>query len=141
MNARTNGPDPADASSSLRLELERDIRAPAIARSAVSEQLLQMGVDGSFGQTVVLLVSEIVSNAVRHSRGPADAAISLDATVTEGAVRVAVTDAGSGFIPRPRDPERLGDGYGLYLLEKAASSWGVESDAGTTVWFEVARRG
>jgi anti-sigma regulatory factor (Ser/Thr protein kinase) len=139
--ARANGPDPADASSSLRLELERNVRAPAIARSAVSEQLLQMGVDGSFGQTVVLLVSEIVSNAVRHSRGPADAAISLAARVTEETVRVAVTDAGSGFTPRPRDPERLGDGYGLYLLEKAASSWGVESEGGTTVWFELARRG
>ena len=58
------------AGSSLRLDLTRDIHAPAIARSAVSEQMLALGVDGSFGQTVVLLVSEVVSNAVRHSNGP-----------------------------------------------------------------------
>ena len=135
------GPEPAGSPSSLRLELERNVRAPAIARSAVSEQLLAMGLDGSFGQTVVLLVSEVVSNAVRHSNGPADAAISLAATVSEEAVRVAVTDAGEGFTPRPRDADRLGDGYGLYLLEKAASSWGVECDGGTTVWFELAREG
>ncbi len=127
--------------SSLRLDLERDIRAPAIARSAVAEQLLALGVDGSFGQTVVLLVSEVVSNAVRHSNGPDDALISLDATVTERAVRVAVTDAGAGFTPRPRDPERLGEGYGLYLVEKASSAWGVDSEGGTTVWFELVREG
>jgi len=134
--ARADRPGPG---GSLRIELDRDVRAPAIARSMVAEQLQAMGVDGSFGQTVVLLVSEVVSNAVRHSSGPTDAAISLDALVTERSVRVAVTDAGSGFTPRPRDPERLGEGYGLYLVAKAASAWGVESDAGTTVWFELAR--
>ena len=126
---------------SLRLELERDIGAPALARSAVSEQLLSFGVDGSFGQTVVLLVSEVVSNAVRHSNAPPDAGISLDATVTDRVVRIAVTDAGSGFRPRPRDPERLGEGYGLYLVAKAASAWGVDTEDGTTVWFELAREG
>ena len=125
--------------ASVRLDLERDIHAPAIARSAVAEQLLALGVDGSFGQTVVLLVSEVVSNAVRHSNGPEDAPISLDARVSERSVRVAVTDAGAGFTPRPRDPERLGEGYGLYLVAKAASAWGVESEGGTTVWFELAR--
>lgn len=127
--------------SSVRLDLERDIRAPAIARSAVAEQLLTLGIDGSLGQTVVLLVSEVVSNAVRHSNGPEHARISLDATVTDRTVRVAVTDAGAGFTPRPRDPERLGEGYGLYLVAKAASAWGVDSESGTTVWFELAREG
>jgi anti-sigma regulatory factor (Ser/Thr protein kinase) len=127
--------------SSVRLDLERDIHAPAIARSAVAEQLHALGVDGSFGQTVVLLVSEVVSNAVRHSNGPEDATIALDATVTQRAVRIAVTDGGAGFTPRPRDPERLGEGYGLYLVAKTASAWGVDSDGGTTVWFELAREG
>jgi signal transduction histidine kinase len=100
-----------------------------------------MGVDGSFGQTVVLLVSEVVSNAVRHSSAPPEAGISLDTQVTDRAVRVAVTDGGRGFTPRPRDPDRLGEGYGLYLVAKAASAWGVDSEGGTTVWFELAREG
>jgi len=130
-----------NGTGSLRLELERDVSAPAIARSAVAEQLIALGVDGSFGQTVVLLVSEVVSNAVRHSNGPPDATIAVDASVTDRAVRVAVTDAGAGFEPRPRDPERLGEGYGLYLVAKAASAWGVETERGTTVWFELDRRG
>jgi serine/threonine-protein kinase RsbW len=139
--ASAKGPDPAGSPGSLRLQLERNVRAPAIARSAVGEQLLAMGIDGSFAQTVVLLVSEVVSNAVRHSGGPADATITLEASITEDTVRIAVTDAGEGFTPRPRDPDRLGEGYGLYLVEKAARNWGVEHDGGTTVWFELAREG
>jgi len=129
-----------DGADSLRLDLERDVSAPAIARSAVAEQLLALGVDGSFRQTVVLLVSEVVSNAVRHSNGPDGAGISLDTKVTPRTVRIAVTDGGAGFTPRPRDPERLGEGYGLYLVDKAASAWGVDSEGGTTVWFELERR-
>jgi anti-sigma regulatory factor (Ser/Thr protein kinase) len=132
-------PDPTLGSPSLELELERSVRAPSIARSAISERMLEMGIDGAYGQTLVLLVSEVVSNAVRHSTGSADAAIKLVATVTAETIRVAVTDSGEGFTPRPRDPERLEDGYGLYLLEKAASRWGVEHSGGTTVWFEVSR--
>lgn len=123
----------------MELELDRDVRAPARARSEVSERLAELGIDGVKGQLLVLLVSEVVSNAVRHSSAPSDAKIRLVATTTDEAVRVAVTDSGEGFTPRPRDPDRLEDGYGLYLLEKAASSWGVENSDGTTVWFELDR--
>ncbi len=123
----------------LELELDRDVRAPARARAEVSEHLSELGLDGVNSQVLVLLVSEVVSNAVRHSSAAADAKIKLVATATEKSIRVAVTDRGEGFTPRPRDPERLEDGYGLYLLEKTASSWGVESSDGTTVWFELDR--
>jgi anti-sigma regulatory factor (Ser/Thr protein kinase) len=125
--------------STLELELERNVSAPAIARAAISECLLELGIDGSLGQTVVLLVSEVVSNAVRHSGAPAGEPIAMAAAVTSDSVRIAVTDGGEGFVPRPRDPERLGGGYGLYLVDKAASRWGVESAGGTTVWFELPR--
>jgi anti-sigma regulatory factor (Ser/Thr protein kinase) len=123
----------------LQLRLERDLRAPALARAAVSGQLERIGVDELLSQTVVLLVSEVVSNAVRHSTGPAEAPIALASTVAEDGVRIAVSDAGAGFTPRPRDPRKIGGGYGLDLLEKAARSWGVEAAGETTVWFELDR--
>lgn len=123
----------------LQLQLERDVRAPALARSAVAAQLEGMGIDPAVCQTAVLLVSEVVSNAVRHSTGPARAQISLASSVDPVSVRVAVTDAGEGFTPRPRDPAIVGEGYGLDLVEKAASSWGVEVGGATTVWFELER--
>ena len=54
-----------------------------------------------------------------------------------GLIRVEVTDQGSGFTPRPRDPAQVGGGFGLYLLEKEASGWGVVQRDGTMVWLEV----
>ncbi len=123
----------------LRLTLERTVQAPALARAHVSECCRELGIDGSLCQSLILLVSEVVSNAVRHSRADPQEPVGFLASFGERAIRVTVTDAGSGFTPRPRDPARTHDGYGLYLLEKVADRWGVDSRAGTKVWFELAR--
>lgn len=132
--------EPAAApTDSLTLSLRRDASAPASARAALSALLGAASLNGSFAQTAVLLVSELVSNAVLHSAAPADAAIELRCALQERRLRVSVTDAGAGFTPRPRDPGLVGAGYGLYLLEKAAHRWGVEGDGRTTVWFELDR--
>ncbi len=133
--ARNGGCDPAR----LELELERNVQAPALARSAIAERCEDLGIDGSLAQSLILLVSEVVSNAVRHSKGDPNAPVSMLATFDDRAIRVAVTDAGRGFTPRPRDPARTHGGYGLYLLEKVAARWGVESRGNTNVWFELAR--
>jgi anti-sigma regulatory factor (Ser/Thr protein kinase) len=129
------------ASASLELELVRNVEAPSIARAAIRSLCEDRGVRGSHCHTVLLLVSEVISNAVLHSRGPADAAIGLTAAIDAEKVRVTVTDAGNGFTPEPRDPDRLEGGYGLYLLEKAASRWGVDEVGGTRVWFELPSQG
>jgi anti-sigma regulatory factor (Ser/Thr protein kinase) len=123
----------------LELVLDRTVQAPALARYAIAERCDQLGVDGSLEQSLILLVSEVVSNAVRHSPAAPDEPVGLDATFGQRAIRVTVTDAGDGFTPRPRDPASAHDGYGLYLLEKVAASWGVESCGDTKVWFELAR--
>jgi anti-sigma regulatory factor (Ser/Thr protein kinase) len=121
----------------LELALERNVQAPAIARAAITGLCNDLRLDGSIRQTLLLLVSEVVSNAVLHSSGPADAGITLTAKVMQESVQVAVTDAGEGFMPAERDPTRIDGGYGLYLLEKAASRWGVDDSRPTRVWFEV----
>ena len=121
----------------LVLELPRNVEAPGVARAAVSELSRRLGVTGSTFQTLVLLVSEVVSNAVLHSTGPSEAPITLTASVTADAVRIDVMDAGGGFIPRQRDPASINDGYGLYLVDKAASRWGVDSSGPTSVWLEL----
>jgi anti-sigma regulatory factor (Ser/Thr protein kinase) len=123
----------------LELSLQRSVKAPGFARAAIAELCEQHGLERPLRQTAVLLVSEVVSNAVLHSSGPDDSPIGLSATVTEDAVRIAVTDAGDGFTPTERDPERIEGGYGLYLVEKAASRWGVEETPPTSVWFELDR--
>ena len=83
----------------LVLELRRNVEAPGTARAAVTELSQRLGLTASTFQTLVLLVSEVVSNAVLHSTGPSDAEITVTAKVTPETLRVAVTDAGEGFTP------------------------------------------
>jgi anti-sigma regulatory factor (Ser/Thr protein kinase) len=130
--AREAGP------ANFELELQRNIEAPAIARAAVSGICNDLEVSLSEQHTLLLLVSEVVSNAVLYSPGPADAPVLLAVTVGEQVVHIAVTDAGRGFTPR-RPDSRADGGYGLYLLDKAASRWGVDEVGGTRVWFELSR--
>src|SRR3954465_12358771 len=89
-------------------------------------------------ETLRLLVSELVTNPVRH--GGDGHAVEVNAH-WNAEVRVEVSDHGDGFTPHPR----LGaldepGGFGLYLVGRLADRWGVENNHGTTVWF-VLRRG
>jgi anti-sigma regulatory factor (Ser/Thr protein kinase) len=87
--------------------------------------------------TLRLLVSEVVTNAVRHggSSRPVEVHASWNAEV-----RVEVCDQGDGFtpVPRQRAPDDPG-GFGLLLVGSLADRWGVETDGGTTVWFVLRR--
>lgn len=88
-------------------------------------------------ETVILLASELVTNAVVHVGGEVEVLVRLTPT----AVRVEVTDS-SDATPTPR---RAGvddtSGRGLALVEALARRWGVDADptGGKTVWFEVDR--
>lgn len=125
----------------VELQLEHDVQAPAQARAEIAECCRELELGGSLCQSLILLVSEVVSNAVRHSSGDPHAPVGLVASFGERTIRVTVTDAGEGFTPRSRDPARTHDGYGLYLLEKVADRWGVQSRGDTKVWFELPRKG
>jgi anti-sigma regulatory factor (Ser/Thr protein kinase) len=125
--------------ATLALELTRNLEAPSVARAAMMGRCDGFELDPSLCHTLVLLVSEVVSNAVLHSRGPVDAPIMLAATVTDTVIRVTVTDAGGGFTPKSRAPDTKHGGYGLYLVDKAAERWGVDRVGGTRVWFELPR--
>jgi len=88
--------------------------------------------------TLRLLVSEVVTNAVRHcdSGDPVEIHAQWNAEV-----RVEVTDHGEGFtpVPRTREIDEPG-GFGLFLVGRLADRWGVETNDDTRVWF-VLRRG
>jgi serine/threonine-protein kinase RsbW len=90
---------------------------------------------------VLLMVSEITSNAVLHS---ASAGNSFDVCVAgaNDTVRVAVSDRGSSTEPRIRDGSAADDaltgGRGLRIVDAFADTWGcVGDELGRTVWFEV----
>jgi signal transduction histidine kinase len=109
--------------------------APAEARDALRRFHPELAPE--LMQIVALLASELVSNAVRHARAES---VELCVGVATGHVRVEVADNGNGFAgpPPPPEPGRAG-GWGLYIVERLASRWGVMEGGGTRVWFELDR--
>ena len=110
-------------------------RAPAAARRWVRERLA-----GRVRPTVLddalLLVSELVTNSVLHGGPAGGAPITLRLALEAGAVRLEVTDPGEhGAVLRRPPDETQGGGFGLDLVAKLATSWGVDDRGGTRVWF------
>jgi anti-sigma regulatory factor (Ser/Thr protein kinase) len=141
--AERNSPSRGPRAGSLRLDLRRDTDAPATARAAVGRWCPDLAGGRPRQETLLLLVSEVVTNAVMHSRAGADALIVLTASIEGETVHVEVNDAGGGFTPPSYEtsspPERMTiGGYGLYVVDQAASSWGVDREGGgTRVWFQM----
>ena len=117
-------------------ELPHTNDAPAKARSALSRHL-PADLDASIGATLRLLVSELVTNSVRHSGTTADGDVAMDVTFDGAIVRVAVRDPGGGFERTSTEPRGADGGYGLFLVEKMAARWGIEGNGETCVWFEL----
>ena len=121
------------ATGHLELTLAPDPASVAEARAAVLEALPELSTERE--NTVRLLISELVTNALRH--GDHNAPVELHAS-WNSTVRVEVIDHGDGFTPLPRgQPLDEPGGYGLLLVGSLADRWGVESNDRTTVWFEV----
>jgi anti-sigma regulatory factor (Ser/Thr protein kinase) len=89
---------------------------------------------------VALLVTELVSNAVRHGDGENDQPLHLAFHRWDGRVRVELFHPGSEFEQPPSRPTNgtAAGGWGLFLVDRIAERWGVRPDAsGTCVWFEM----
>jgi two-component sensor histidine kinase len=115
------------------LALEPRPESARLARRA----LVTSGLHEDVEHTVTLLATEIIGNAVRHAGLRTDQRIVFFARLSEDFARVEVADQGAGFEPETVQTE----GFGLRLLAKLASRWGVDcNERGCKVWFEVDRR-
>jgi signal transduction histidine kinase len=116
------------------LDIVRDDRAPVVARLTLDD--LDPALPEDLLEDARLLVTELVTNSVRHGRGES-VRIVLDRPEPDR-LRCEVIDDGHGFLPlaRPVDSKDEG-GWGLYLVEKLAGEWGVR-EGSTHVWFELA---
>lgn len=86
-----------------------------------------------------LLAHELLRNSVEHS-GSAEMTIKVE--VEADAVRVVVTDDGSGADLTPRDVDAFASsGRGLRWVEHLAHTWGIDRNGHTAVWFEMKRAG
>jgi anti-sigma regulatory factor (Ser/Thr protein kinase) len=112
----------------------------AAARARASLLALNSALE-RFRDVVKLLLTELVTNSVRHGGGGPGEPIEIELSSSPKGVRVQVTDSGAGFDGRPArrpDPEGEG-GYGLFLVEQLADRWGVVSGPPARVWFEIDR--
>ena len=94
--------------------------------------------DSEQGAKLELLISEVVTNAVKHGHPGEDVRLAM--TPKDGYLCVQVTDAGPGLVPRPdamgADDESAG--MGLFLVEQMARRWGMTRErAHTRIWFEL----
>ncbi|MGI5137268.1 MULTISPECIES: ATP-binding protein [unclassified Streptomyces] len=117
-----------------------DPGAVRTARAVVRGQLRTWGLD-VLGDVAALLVSELVTNALRHAKGPIGVRL---ARTDEGdpALLVEVSDP----LPEPPHKRAAGhedeDGRGLQLVAHSSRRWGTRpADPGKTVWFELALPG
>lgn len=107
------------------------------ARQAVRGQLRDWGLDG-LADLAALLVSELVTNALRHATGP----IGVRLVRPSGPGGVLLAEVSDPLPDPPRErAARLEDesGRGLYLVASSSRRWGTRPGAtGKTVWFELA---
>lgn len=85
-------------------------------------------------ETLRLLVSELVTNSIRHARLQTGEKVHLRVATGEGVIRVEVRNPGSWFKPSKPVPRKdLSSGWGLYLVDSLADRWGVDRDTVTCV--------
>jgi len=129
-----------ETEDTLKLSLPFDDRGPRAARTAL------VGLRGRMAPSVLddaqLVVSELVTNAVRHSGVSDGGLVVLCVKLTGTMVRVEVTDPGCSSLIAPRAPDlENGAGFGLHVVRALSERWGLEQVAtgGTRVWAQLPR--
>jgi anti-sigma regulatory factor (Ser/Thr protein kinase) len=137
---RREGSAPRSRRGSTSIRLDATTAAPARARGAVTRWGEDVGLDDALLLDLRLLVSEVVTNAVRHGRlAPVDE-IELGVDLAGERVRVQVRDGGGGFdeyLPVPSADDV--SGRGLYLVHQISSAWGLDPGPPFGIWFELER--
>jgi anti-sigma regulatory factor (Ser/Thr protein kinase) len=129
-----------EAGSDLSVRFERKQTCASAARNALLA--LEERLDADVLDDIRLLVSELVTNAIRHADAPPGGQVAVDVSIKGDSVRVEVADPGEGFEPEPRDEAMTKPGgWGLYLVDRIADRWGIIRNRMTRVWFEIDRGG
>jgi anti-sigma regulatory factor (Ser/Thr protein kinase) len=120
----------------LSIELACDRSAPAIVRtelSEVSDQTWPL-------DDVLLVASELVTNAVRHSGCHDTHTLEVIVRLRHGRLLISVHDPGiSGAAAEPTEPKSTEPGgWGLRIIDELSEHWGAERPDGYRVWAELA---
>ena len=127
-----------DAEPMLEVAIPGGPAAPRAARHALSTAVGARLSTHALADALII-VSELATNAIRHGGAPTeDDELTLHAAILPGGLRLEVSDPGPGFEPGGHGPRPDG-GYGLQLLDRLATRWGVAGSAPVTVWVELDR--
>ncbi|GLW07171.1 hypothetical protein Misp01_23010 [Microtetraspora sp. NBRC 13810] len=111
--------------------LAEELGSITVARDAARRTLTEGAYLGN-QEDVLLVVTELVTNALLHGGGP----LTLRLSVHPSRVRVEVGDAGEE-LPEPREPGPA-DGWGLHVVGRLCTDWGVSPQpGGKVVWCEL----
>ncbi|NJQ02568.1 ATP-binding protein [Streptomyces zingiberis] len=124
---RTGGPES---------RFPRHPRSVGRARAALRAQLSAWGVAGDAADNAELLISELMTNAVRHAQAPPGREIAARFALTEGRLLLEVSDAGERLPVPTQAPPDAENGRGLALVAALAHDWGVRprDGVGKCVW-------
>jgi anti-sigma regulatory factor (Ser/Thr protein kinase) len=106
--------------------------AAAQARRGIAQ--LRQDLDPPLMETMRLLVTELITNVVRHTSCDT---VLLKVAIGKSAVLTEVSDDGPSFDARASDSND--DGWGLFLVERLSDSWGVKTNGSKRVWFQLSR--
>lgn len=122
------------------------VALPAVPESIPRSREVLDGLRGELDESVLddlrLIVSELVTNSIRHAGMRTGDPIDLEVSVDESTIRLELRDRGRGFEP-PVTPTNLfqESGWGLFLISQLTDRWGVSTEGGlTTVWIEIHRK-
>jgi anti-sigma regulatory factor (Ser/Thr protein kinase) len=117
----------------LAAELEAGSRARAAVRSWLSGRVADRLLDDA-----LLIVTELVTNSVRHVESDVAAVVSVRVAVDGDVLRLEVEDCGTGATIARRAPDpHNGGGFGLHLVDVLAADWGIDRLPRTRVWVEL----
>lgn len=124
-------------SAAFEVDVSGGLDAARAARRAVeaNHPTLPLSVQSD----ISLIVTELVTNAVRHRRATDDRPLEFQSNRQDGHIRVELIDPGTGFhsLFLSQDAEAHGD-WGVALVDRIAARWGMASRAaGICVWFEL----
>lgn len=127
---------PIQANEHLITELALEPKSAPRVRAAISR--LRPHAHASSFDDVVLLVSELVCDALATEPLPNDAVMTLEADVLDGSTWVMARFDGLALPLSADKPKPMESGWGVYLVQTLASRWGAgRSSDSTYVWFEA----
>lgn len=115
------------------LALPFDRASVPVARRRVGTELRGVGIPEPVADDAMLVLTELISNALRHARPLPSGTLEVHCDLSDDTVHIEVTDGGGPTRPRALDqPVTSLDGRGLAIVDDLSESWGVRTGKADT---------